>query len=169
MHHNMRLYPSPGSSPEPQTGGMDVHPRGNRSKPFFRVAEHTYRFHDQEANSNKAYYLFYLFYYTNYDHGCQWLLPPRLGLTLVSCMTTCAIPTCKPANRCQAPNRGISRFFITNKDMHSKQTCKDTFLQVWGFAALWRCGGRHHQAMPFRHGCCRQPYINTNPYATWSL
>ena len=133
MHHNMRLYPSPGSSPEPQTGGIDVHLRGNRSKPFFRVAEHTYRFHDQEANSNKAYYLFYFFYYTNYDHGCQWLLPPRLGLTLVSCMTTCAIPTCKPANRCQAPNRGISRFFITNKDMHSKQTCKDTFFAGLGF------------------------------------
>ena len=39
----------------------------------------------------------------------------------------------KPANRCQAPNRGISRFFVTNKNMHSKQTCKDTFFAGPGF------------------------------------
>ena len=60
-------------------------------------------------------------------------------------------------------------FSLQTKTCTANRPVKIRFLQVWGFAALWRCGGRHHQTMPFRHGCCCQPYINANPYATWSL
>lgn len=65
------------------------------------------------------------------------------------------------------PNEKNYTSHIAPKSRHDKQTCKGSRFADLGFrsaAALRRLTSSDHAVL--RHGCCRQPYIKADRYAT---